>query len=268
MINFTLVSGHTIFSANIFFLFSLTKNKAFKQKQDIKPTESDTTTTNKRPIRAQNISDDVSNKNTQTIETAFVPCDSCARVQENLKKNADNLINILHFENLPSNLAKFRSSFPSSHSIGWLSANDTTQWLNEQDKDLSKLGKHLEFLSKNNEILKAKISEFEDGISKLTEAEKELKKQLKEAEDVRATIMKQYEKKLVDQKTELNVQISNKDNQFKQLNKSKEALDSQIALLNTIKQENEKTINELSMIGNYVLKKKWSKAIYHLLSKR
>jgi hypothetical protein len=221
---------------------NFTQNKALKQKDDSKPIDStDPNSQTKKSTKSQNISDDLSNKNTQTIETAFVPCDSCAKVQTNLRKNADTLLNILHFENIPSSLAKYRSSFPSNHSIGWLSANDMTQWLNEQDKDISKLGKHLEFLSKNNEILKSRVAECETNVSKMTDNEKELRKELKDAEGVRSTMLKQYEKKLTDQKADL-------DHQIKQLTKTKETLESQVSTLKTTKQENEKTIDGLSRL--------------------
>jgi chromosome segregation ATPase len=154
----------------------------------------------------------------------------------------------MHYENIPSSLAKYRSSFVSNHSIGWLNASDMSQWLIEQDKDLTKLGKHIEFLSKNNEIIKTKLAECDNSIADLNENEKSMKKQLKESEDIRSTILKQYEKKLNDQKNELN-------NQIKQLNKAKDGLESEIASLKTAKKESESRIDELSLFNKFLQQK-------------
>ncbi len=71
-----------------------------------------------------NVSNEVSCKGCQTNETAFVPCASCAKIQKNLQKNADQLINICHFQNIISNVGKFRSNLISNQLVGgWLNGD-------------------------------------------------------------------------------------------------------------------------------------------------
>lgn len=42
-----------------------------------------------------------------------------------------------------------------------LSGDDLEKWLTEQDKDLVRINRQLEFLSKNNELLQGKLKDSE-----------------------------------------------------------------------------------------------------------
>jgi hypothetical protein len=194
------------------------------------------------------ISSEISQKSTQTFETAFVPCESCAKVQNHLKQNADLILNMCHYQNIPSYLAKFRSSL-TNQTVGWLNSTDIERWMLEQDKDLTKISKQLEYLSKNGELLKEKLQESENNLSKFQATEKDLKKSLRDEQEIRTTIMKQFEKKMNDQKNELNLQFKSLENEFNNLKQFKENLESQVENLESIKIENERIINELSMFN-------------------
>lgn len=217
-----------------------------KQKDSERPISKMTANSSTRSPKDQvEISNEVSNKCTQTAETAFVPCESCAKVQNHLKQNGDLILNMCHFQNISSSLAKFRASLPNQI-VGWLNSADIERWLLEQDKDLNRVSKQLEFLSKNGELLKEKLQEAEETINKLNSNEKEFKKTLKDEQDTRSTLMKQYEKKLSDQKNEFNLQIKSIEENYNNLKQIKENLESQIIHLENINKENERIIKELS----------------------
>lgn len=198
---------------------------------------------------ARSIADEVSNKSVQTNETAFVPCESCAKVQTNLKQNADQIINICHYQNIQSQVGKYRASLMANQLVGgWLSGSDLEKWLLEQDKDLSKISKQIDFLTKNNELLKSKLSENEEIIKKSNQTEKEIKKELKEEKDTREIIVKQYEKKINDSKTEMHKKINSLENEIKNLKQTVSNLEEKNQNLNNLYDNNEKIVVELSKL--------------------
>ncbi len=108
---------------------NLSLKKALNDEKNSSQTTSKNQTSNsitsfKRSQDQNSISNEVASKGSQTNETAFVPCSSCAKVQKNLEKNADQLINMCHYRNIISNIGKYRSNLISSHLIGgWLNGD-------------------------------------------------------------------------------------------------------------------------------------------------
>lgn len=126
--------------------------------EDIRISKAINDTTLTTPMSQKSVSTDVSSKSVQTLETAFVPCESCAKIQTNLKQNADLLINMCHYQNITSQVGKYRASLMSNQLVGgWLSGPDLEKWLIEQDKDLNRISKQLDFLTKNNELMQTKL---------------------------------------------------------------------------------------------------------------
>lgn len=80
----------------------------------------------------------------------------------------------------------------------------------------------------------------------MSQAEKELKKTLKEDQDSRAIMAKQYEKKLADQKTDLNGKIKSLEGDLANLKKIKLSLEEKYEALKNLNDNNEKIIVELS----------------------
>lgn len=205
-------------------------------------TSSKTSNSNKTKI-----SEEVSSKSVQTHETAFVPCESCAKIQNNLKQNADEIINMCHYQEITSQVGKYRASLMANQLVGgWLSGTDLEKWLLEQNKDLSRISKQLEFLSKNNELLKTKMNENETKMTKMQSDEKDLKKTLKDEQELRSITMKQYEKKLSDQKSDYENKLSRLDNELNSLNNLKISIEEKYESLKNLNDNNEKIIVELS----------------------
>lgn len=193
------------------------------------------------------ISSDVGYKSTQTNETSFVPCESCAKIQTNVKANADQLINMCHYQDIQSQVGKYRASLMSSQLIGgWLSGPELERWLQEQDKDLARVAKQLEFMSKNSQMLKAKLAESEVSMGKAQQSERELKKAVREEKEATGTLMRQYERKLSDQRSELEASVKGLQAEVKSLSDLKTSLDQKYENLKNLHENNEKIIVELS----------------------
>ena len=91
------------------------------------------------PLPAEsNIAKDNSNKSSQTLETAFVPCESCHKVQGSFKAIADSMSSLCKTQGIPSATAKYRKQLQS---LDWYSANDLSRWSVEQNKDLDRINK-------------------------------------------------------------------------------------------------------------------------------
>jgi hypothetical protein len=230
-----------------------------KQKQSVDELRSSQNMSQKEPVSKQSnatkltnsnkakISEEVSSKSVQTHETAFVPCESCAKVQTNLKQNADEIINMCHYQDITSQVGKYRASLMANQLVGgWLSGQDLEKWLLEQNKDLSRISKQLEFLSKNNELLKSKMSENDAKMNKMQSDEKELKKTLKDEQELRSITMKQYEKKMNDQKVEYENKLKLLENELNSLNNLKISIEEKYESLKNLNDNNEKIIIELS----------------------
>jgi hypothetical protein len=80
----------------------------------------------------------------------------------------------------------------------------------------------------------------------MVQAEKELKKTLKEEQESRVITTKQYEKKLTDQKSELNGKILSLESDLTNLKKIKTSLEEKYEALKNLNDNNEKIIVELS----------------------
>lgn len=80
----------------------------------------------------------------------------------------------------------------------------------------------------------------------MSQLEKELKKNIKEEQDSRSITMKQYEKKLADQKSELGAKITSLETDLSNLKKIKTSLEEKYEALKKLNDNNEKIIIELS----------------------
>ena len=117
------------------------------------------------------ISRDEYNKCTQTLETAFVPCESCDLVQRNLREVGEYVVSICSSQGLPSALAKFRARIEG---LDWFTGNDVTRWTTEQNKDLARISKHLDGLY-------ATIDPLKQDLDKANKKSKEAEKKMNEA---------------------------------------------------------------------------------------
>lgn len=95
-------------------------------------------------------------KSTQTVETAFVPCESCSVIQRSFKKSAFAIFKTCQKLNLPSNINKL--IMKSDIDEAWMSFNEITKYSYEQDKDLSVICRQIETLVGETEQLKTEMA--------------------------------------------------------------------------------------------------------------
>lgn len=135
------------------------------------------------------ISRDECNKSTQTIETAFVPCESCNSVQKCFRDTGNALVSMCQSQGLPSSLSKVKSQLSS---LDWMTGNDVMRWSAEQNKDIERLNKHL---SQFNALQTA--MEAEKGKSnKLSQKNVDYDKEIKLEREAKNLQQKHYESKI------------------------------------------------------------------------
>ncbi len=199
------------------------------------------------------ISSEIAFKSTQTAESSFVPCDSCAKIQTNLKNNADQLINMCHYQGIQSRVGKYRASLLSDQILGgWLSGSELEKWLEEQDKDLERISKQLEFLGKNNSLIKTKLEEKESELDRANKAKETLRKEAKDLGEEKVVLMKQYEKRLMEQKLEMESKIGKLEKEIGSLGDLKKSLDEKYENLKKLYENNENIIAELTETNRLV----------------
>lgn len=105
----------------------------------------------------------------QTIETALVPCDACTSVQGSLWEVGKVVISLCQSQNLPSSLGQFQQLVQDSMGLRPLPAATMGHWATEQSKDLARLSKHVSTLTQLVGPLRAQLEEAEgqkDGLRK------------------------------------------------------------------------------------------------------
>lgn len=145
------------------------------------------------PSKMEEISRDACSKHTQTIETAFVPCEACGMVQRNLRQIGDTIINMCQSQKLPSSLQKFQ---PLVAEMEWLSSIDVARWVSEQSKDISRMNKHLDNLMATINPLKQELENSEKKTRKLEIRVANFDKDMAREREVQEALQKQFEIKI------------------------------------------------------------------------
>ena len=181
----------------------------------------------KRPME---IAKDEYTKSTQTLETAFVPCESCHKVQENLRTLGKNVTNICETQELPSMLAKHMGVIEG---MDWLSANDVARWVAEQNKDLNCVNEHLSYLHSTINPLKQEINDLQKSNKQLEEKSEQSKKMAALEKETSSAQQKQFHTKLK------GVEKANQENcdkmkrQQDELSRNNKQLETQLSGLKT-----------------------------------
>ena len=105
----------------------------------------------------------------QTVETALVPCDACIRVQGSLWEVGKVIISLCQSQNLSSSLGQFQQLVQDTMGLRPLPAATVGHWAAEQSKDLTRLSKHVGALTQLVGALRAQLEEAEgqkDGLRK------------------------------------------------------------------------------------------------------
>ncbi|XP_063171746.1 coiled-coil domain-containing protein 157 [Candoia aspera] len=126
----------------------------------------------------------------QTIESSLVPCDACESTQFSLEEVGRAIMDICTTLSIPSSLGKFLKMVEESLGGKSLTAIDISYWATEQNKDLSRINKHIHMLMGLVNPLKGELAESEkqkdelkkqlEGLDSCLQKEKDAQKQQKE----------------------------------------------------------------------------------------
>ncbi|XP_029641089.1 coiled-coil domain-containing protein 157-like isoform X1 [Octopus sinensis] len=161
------------------------------------------------------MSKDMCFKSTQTVETAFLPCESCSVIQRSFKRSAFAIFKTCQKLNLPSNVNKLIIKPEIDDS--WMSFNETTKYSYEQDKDLGVICRQIETLVTETEHLKTEMALMEKKNKSLENHQKATEKKLASEKETNVVLQKQHQTKLkeiYDEKGKLQFQIKSIGNQL------------------------------------------------------
>mgnify|MGYP001794037464 CR=1 FL=1 len=113
---------------------------------------------------------------TQTYDTAFIPCESCARTQKNLIEVGSVVMKVCESQGLPSSLAKQKKLLKQS----LLAAADVSRWATEQNRDLARINSHLDNLYAQINPLQEKLANSEAQCRNLEKEIRNLENKLQE----------------------------------------------------------------------------------------
>jgi len=193
----------------------------------------------------QSISRDESNKSCQTIETAFVPCEACLRVQESLQSIGDSVTQMCVSQELPSCLAKYRHQMAD---VEWLTANDIARWSAEQNKDLARATKHLEQLHATIDPLKGELAKERKKTNDLEAKLSALAVDCKREKQMQTAQQKQFATKMKEVEQEMTERASVTQRQKEALERGKEELHRQVEDMKT---ELRRQTEMLTELGEY-----------------
>ncbi|KAJ8312417.1 hypothetical protein KUTeg_009790 [Tegillarca granosa] len=194
------------------------------------------------PSKMEEISRDACSKNTQTIETAFVPCEACGMVQRNLRQIGDTIINMCQSQKLPSSLQKFR---PLVAETEWLSSIDVARWVSEQSKDISRMNKHLDYLMSTINPLKQELENSEKKCRKLEIRVANFDKDMAREREVQEALQKQFEIKIKNLEDSHRETVSLINQQKDEIFSNKLTLEDQLEQHKTDLQRQKKLLEEL-----------------------
>ena len=101
----------------------------------------------------------LSNVSTQTLDTVFTTCDTCAHMQQNLVDVGTALIALCESHGLESLLARQKKQLQKSS----MSVSDVDRWRAEQNFDIGQISKHMVTLLSKVEALKLELVEAEQS---------------------------------------------------------------------------------------------------------
>ncbi|XP_068750347.1 coiled-coil domain-containing protein 157-like [Montipora capricornis] len=189
---------------------------------------------------------------TQTYDTAFIPCEACARTQQNLIEVGSEVIKVCESQGLPSSLAKQKKLLRQS----LMAAADVSRWASEQNQDLRRINDHLDNLYAQINPLEEKLRMSKQTCANLGKQIKDLEEQLEnehsktqeKEEEFRAHIEKVVAEKdqvITDAEKMNNDLVKGKEVLHDMMLKLKEKKTKYKESMKTLGEENSKLLTEL-----------------------
>ena len=154
--------------SNVSLILSSTKNISLVGQKEGNRTQDITLSTDDLAVSRMN-----ANAATQTFDTAFVSCEACASMQQNLIDVGSAVISLCESQGLPSSLANQKKLLKKSI----MAANDVSRWAMDQNRDIERINKHLDKLYQQIDPLRADLEKSRIHCSMLKEQMKVLEKE-------------------------------------------------------------------------------------------
>ncbi|KAH0625516.1 hypothetical protein JD844_015060 [Phrynosoma platyrhinos] len=194
----------------------------------------------------------------QMAELSPVPCDTCEKSQLSLREVGRAIVSICTSQNLPSSLSRFLKMLEETLERRPLTAVDISYWASEQNKDLSRINKHLQALTElitplkeeleasqeQKEEMRKQIEAFEGRLQKEKEAQEQQRKQAGLLFDKRHQEILQMVAQLEKEKEDLQ---NNAVSLNETISTLKEKLQSQGATIQELEQAKRDLLQEMRM---------------------
>lgn len=184
----------------------------------------------------------------QTLETAFVPCEACAGVQLCLKSVSDMIVEVCESQGLLSAMARHRSQ----EVISTMTASDVARWSKEQGKDLDRIRQHLQDLLAQIDPLKSNLSASETECSQLKQGISEKSQELKKEKAQREAQLKQHQARLKEVERQHAESVLVVHRSLEEMTKGKRHADEEISALKRELQKQCETLQALGKIWKYL----------------
>ncbi len=183
----------------------------------------------------------------QTLETAFVPCEACSRVQITLQGVSGMVTDVCQSQNLSSAMARYRSKMSTEEA---LSAADISKWGGELSKDLETIKQHLQDLLNQIGPLEENLEAAENKCAKLELENEKKDKDLKKEQNLKESEARKHASKVKDIERDHAQAILVVQRNFEDSQKGKKKLEEELVAL---KRELHKQFEALKGVGMYML---------------
>ena len=181
---------------------------------------------------------------TQTYDTAFIPCEACARTQQNLIEVGGMVIKVCESQGLPSSLAKQKKLLRQS----LMAAADVSRWASEQNQDLKRINDHLDNLYAQINPLEDKLSRSKQACVNLEKQIKDLQNQLSEEQTATQRKEEEYHQQLKTVVAEKDLLLSDAEKLNNDLMKGKDALQEMVIKLEEKRKKYKESIKDLGRL--------------------
>ena len=185
----------------------------------------------------------MSNTATQTFDTAFVACEACAHMQQNLIDVGTAMISLCESQGLQSSLARQKRQLKKS----LMAVTDINRWTTEQNRDIERINKHLEYLFSEIEPLKSELEKSRQANRKLREQVKELKSGKEGAELVLLEKEQEFDTKMEVFSNERERSENTLKEEVNELKTGKENVESRLTILEEENKDCKKQNRHLGM---------------------
>ena len=183
----------------------------------------------------------------QTLETAFVPCEACSRVQLTLQDVSTVVTEVCKSRGLPSAMAKYRARISTETAM---SAADIARWGGELGKDLESIRNHLQDLLDQIQPLEQQLAAANANCTKLEAENERIEKEVKKERNVKEIQSKQHAAKLKEVERDHAQAILVVQRNWEETQKGKKSIEDELMGL---KRELHKQYEALKELGELVL---------------